>query len=170
MREGGGVAAASDAAAFNDAKLQLEAAVAEGDAPARIYDERTIAESMQTSNIIVMSFFGFATLIAMTISFFSLVSSTYVNIYEQSKEIGILRALGLSKGKRKEKQRKGLVFYLFIILFLFFILLNTAAVFRTYVYEAFLTILAACLIGLVIGNVVAYTMLLQQAVLSQLPM
>jgi ABC-type antimicrobial peptide transport system permease subunit len=49
-----------------------------------------------TTNVIV-AFFGFATVMAMTISFFALVSSTYVCVREQLREIGVLRAIGLSQ-------------------------------------------------------------------------
>lgn len=42
-------------------------------------------------------FFNFTTVIAMLISFFSLMASMYTNIHEQTKEIGILRAIGVHK-------------------------------------------------------------------------
>jgi ABC-type antimicrobial peptide transport system permease subunit len=38
--------------------------------------------------------FSLTTLIAMFICFFSLMSSMFTNVYEQTKEIGVLRALG----------------------------------------------------------------------------
>jgi ABC-type antimicrobial peptide transport system permease subunit len=56
---------------------------------------------------------------AMVAAFFSLNSSMLTNISEQTKEVGILRAVGLTK----------------------------AAIFRLYIYEAFILIIGASLLG-----------------------
>src|SRR3954470_13126529 len=77
----------------------------------------------------------------MAICFFSLTSSMFTNVYEQSKEIAVLRALGLSKG----------------------------ALYRVYVSEAFVLVLASSLLGVLIGLVVSYTMTAQQILFTQLP-
>ena len=49
----------------------------------------------QSANVAITAFFNFTTIIAMAISFFSLMSSMFTNVYEQTKEIAILRALGI---------------------------------------------------------------------------
>eukprot|EP01124_Arcella_intermedia_P004452 TRINITY_DN12534_c0_g1_i1.p1 TRINITY_DN12534_c0_g1~~TRINITY_DN12534_c0_g1_i1.p1 ORF type:complete len:132 (+),score=18.24 TRINITY_DN12534_c0_g1_i1:46-441(+) len=81
------------------------------------------------------------TVIAMLISFFSLMSSMFTNIYEQTKEIGVLRALGISK------------FWMY----------------KIYIYEAFVLVLSSSLLGILIGSTVSYTMTLQQVLFTQLP-
>jgi len=65
----------------------------------------------------------------------------FTNIHEQTKEIGILRAIGISK----------------------------AAMYRIYMYEAFVLVFASSLLGLLIGTVVGYTVLLQRILFTQLP-
>jgi len=77
----------------------------------------------------------------MSISFFSLMSSMFTNVYEQSKEIAVLRALGVHK----------------------------FAMYRVYIYEAFVLVLSSSLLGILIGTVVSYTMTLQQILFTQLP-
>eukprot|EP00762_Andalucia_godoyi_P001611 ANDGO_00311.mRNA.1 hypothetical protein DICPUDRAFT_56279 len=90
---------------------------------------------------ILQIFFSFTILIAMTMCFFSLTSSMFTNIYEQSKEIGVLRAIGTKRH--------------FVI--------------RLYVYEAFVLVVAASFLGIMIGVVVSYTMVIQRALFTQLP-
>jgi ABC-type lipoprotein release transport system permease subunit len=46
-------------------------------------------------NLAMGFFFNFATICAMAVCFFSLMSSMYTNIHEQTHEIAILQALGL---------------------------------------------------------------------------
>jgi len=86
--------------------------------------------------------FQLVTLFAMTISFFSLNSSMLTNIMEQSKEIGILRALGLSKLK----------------------------MFRIYAYEAFILVISAALLGSVVGVIVGWSIAAQRAMFTQVPL
>ena len=61
-----------------------------------VYDFRRNLEPIEKANIAVGFFFGFTIVVAMAISFFSLMSSMYTNILEQKKEIGVLRAIGAS--------------------------------------------------------------------------
>ena len=68
----------------------------------------------------------------MFLCFFSLSSSMSANLYDQQKEIGILRALGFSKSR---------------IIFL-------------YTYEAFILVMASSLLGVFVGTVAAFTMVL----------
>ncbi|KAL0491062.1 hypothetical protein AKO1_009747 [Acrasis kona] len=86
-------------------------------------------------------FFLFTTCVAMAICFFSLVSSMYSNVNEQAKEIGILRAIGTKK----------------------------FTVVRIFVYESFVLILSASVMGIFIGAIVGYTMNLQNGLFTQLP-
>jgi hypothetical protein len=66
------------------------------DQPLSYFDYRSNMDPIEKANIAITLFFGFTVVVAMAISFFSLMSSMYTNIYEQGKEIGILRALGMS--------------------------------------------------------------------------
>ena len=76
------------------------------------------------------------------ICYFALVSSMTTNIHYQAKEVGILRSMGLHKG----------------------------ATWRIYVWEAFVLVLSASLLGVVVGVVMGYTLVLQQSLFNQLPL
>lgn len=104
-------------------------------------DSRDQTAALNTARTLINFFFLFTVVIALVICFFSLSSSMYTNIYEQSKEIGVLLALGLRR----------------------------AAVGRLYVWEAICVVLAASTLGIGIGVLVAYTLTLQQALFTQLP-
>ena len=77
--------------------------------------------------------------IMMFLCFFSLTASMSANLYDQSKEVGILRAIGVTKGR---------------IRILFF-------------YEALILVFASCILGIFIGMIVGYTMVLQQNLFLQ---
>uniref|UniRef100_A0A6B2KXH2 ABC3 transporter permease C-terminal domain-containing protein n=1 Tax=Arcella intermedia TaxID=1963864 RepID=A0A6B2KXH2_9EUKA len=62
-----------------------------------LWDYRTSMQPFDVATQAMTYFFNITTVIAMLISFFSLMSSMFTNIYEQTKEIGVLRALGISK-------------------------------------------------------------------------
>jgi ABC-type antimicrobial peptide transport system permease subunit len=68
--------------------------------------------------------FQIVTIAAMVVAFFSLNSSMFTNITEQKMEIGVLRALGLQKG----------------------------AIFRLFVYEAFVLVLSASILGVFVST------------------
>ena len=72
--------------------------------------------------------------IMMFLCFFSLTASMTANLYDQSKEIGVLRSIGLTKNR---------------IRLLFF-------------YEATILVFSACLLGVLVGTTVGYTMVLQE--------
>jgi len=59
------------------------------------------------------------TIFTMVVAFFSLNTSMFTNIMEQSKELGILRALGISRGR----------------------------VYRIYAYEAFVLLISSAILG-----------------------
>ena len=77
----------------------------------------------------------FSVVIAVTmfLCFFSLCASMSANLMDQSKEIGILRAMGFTKRRIKV----------------------------LYFYEAFILVSASCLLGVMIGTIVGFTMVLQ---------
>lgn len=68
------------------------------------------------------------------ISFFSLVTTTYVNIVNQTNEIGILMILGYEKSR----------------------------IIKIYIYECFVLVVNSCLIGVAVGYFVAWMMGLQR--------
>ena len=70
--------------------------------------------------------------VMMFLCFFSLTASMSANLFEASKEIGILRAMGVTKGRIR----------------------------MLYFYEALLLVNASCLLGILIGTLVGYTMAL----------
>lgn len=107
-----------------------------------IWDYRTQMEPFEVANRAIAYFFTFTTVVAMAISFFSLMSSMYTNIREQTKEIGVIRALGIPK----------------------------SWVYRIYIYEAFLLVVASSMLGIAIGTVTSYTMNSQQSLFTQLPL
>eukprot|EP00906_Rhabdomonas_costata_P011631 RCo016575 len=94
------------------------------------------------ANEVVVMFLKLTTAIAMIMCFFSLTSSMVINVYEQAKEIGILRALGMGR----------------------------YAVLRLYIWEAFVLVMAASIMGFVIGTAIAWTMGIQRVLFTQLPL
>lgn len=76
--------------------------------------------------------------ITMFLCFFSLCSSMSANLFDQTKEIGILRAMGYTNKR---------------IVFVYFM-------------EAFVLVMASCLCGLLIGTTVSLTMVLQRVVFT----
>lgn len=80
--------------------------------------------------------------ITMFLCFFSLSSSMSANLYEQSKEIGIMRATGFTKKR----------------------------VYLLYIYEAFILVLSSSLLGIFIGTIVGFTMTLQQILFTEIPL
>jgi len=69
----------------------------------------------------------------MFLCLFSLSVSMSSNLYNQKKEVGILRAMGFTKCRVR----------------------------LLYFYEALILVLSSCLLGILIGVLVGYTMLLQ---------
>jgi len=71
--------------------------------------------------------------VTMFLCFFSLSASMSANLYEQKKEVGVLRAMGFTKYR----------------------------VCALYFYESLVLVLTSCTLGVLIGTIVGYTMLLQ---------
>lgn len=82
---------------------------------------------------IVSLLFDVVIIITMFLCFFSLSSSMSSNLYEQAKEIGVLRAIGLTKGR----------------------------ITMLYVYEAFVLVLASSILGIFIGVAIGWSMTVQ---------
>ena len=122
-------------------KADLKVLITESRFPLSIYDYRRNLDIIDEVDLAMRFFFGFTVITAMAISFFSLISSMYTNVYEQAKEIGILRALGIPYGWMQ----------------------------RIYVYEAFTLVMAASLMGLGIGMGVGWTVAVQRVLFTQLP-
>ena len=87
---------------------------------------------MDTVEMIVSAIFTVIIIITMFLCFFSLSSSMSANLYDQQKEIGIMRALGFTKSR---------------IVMLF-------------TYESFILVMASSLLGVFVGTITAFTMML----------
>ena len=72
---------------------------------------------------------------------FSLVSSMTANVFDQAKELAVMRSIGMTKGR----------------------------VAILYLYEAFVLVLSSCLIGSIIGILVGFTLCLQRGLYTNLP-
>ena len=66
----------------------------------------------------------------MFLCFFSLMASMTANLFSQTKEIGVLRAIGITSYRIK----------------------------LMYFYEALILVLSSCFLGVIIGMTVGYTM------------
>ncbi|EGG20920.1 DUF214 family protein [Cavenderia fasciculata] len=125
----------------SNVRSQLETYISTMTASASLFDyDKEIAPN-KTASDIIQYFFSFTTVIAMVISFFSLMSSMFTNIYEQTKEIGVLRAIGIPK----------------------------SWMVRIYIYESFVLVFSSSLLGVFIGSLVGWTMILQRVLFTQLP-
>jgi ABC-type antimicrobial peptide transport system permease subunit len=122
-------------------KVEAYRLIRAGNSGCWIWDYRDNVAPFQTATTLMSYFFNFTTVIAMLVSFFSLMSSMFTNIHEQTKEIGILRAIGIRR----------------------------SWMYRIYIYEAFVLVLSSSLLGVVIGVTVAVTMTMQQSLFTQLP-
>ena len=107
-----------------------------------LQDYRNRIRGLKSSKEAIQFFAGGTTAVALLICFFSLVSSMIANIHEQSKEIGLLRALGVTK----------------------------TWIARLYSLEAVVLVLSAGVLGVVIGTLVAFTVTAQRALFTQLPL
>lgn len=90
----------------------------------------SMKDSLDTVSGIILNVYSIVTVVVLFFCFFNLVASMTINIFDQKKEIAIIRSLGL---KKKE------LFYI-------------------YISESCILILSASLIGTIIGSTIAYTM------------
>ena len=72
-------------------------------------------------------------LITMFLCFFALSTNMTANLFEQAKELGVMRAIGLTTTRIK----------------------------ILYFYEALFMVMASCILGIFIGCAVGYTVMLQ---------
>lgn len=117
---------ADDTALIDKITLDLKAA----SATIRVVESYKAAESTEDVKNIIDYIFMVTIAIMMFLCFFSLSASMSANLYDQTKEIGILRAMGVTKIR---------------ITLLYF-------------YEALILVFASSVLGIMIGCLVAYTM------------
>ena len=96
----------------------------------KAYDQGSTTTKVK--KILDKVFYGLIS-VTMFLCFFSLCASMSANLYEQKKEVGILRAMGFTKYRVR----------------------------ALYFYESLVLVLSSCTLGVLIGTVVGYTMLLQ---------
>jgi len=86
--------------------------------------------------------FGVVIGLTMFLCFFSLTSSMTSNLFEQTKEIAVLRSIGYTKLRIR----------------------------MLYIYEAFILVSASCILGVIIGSIVSFTMSAQQSMFMGVPL
>jgi len=106
-----------------------------------IWDYNDSLSSAAKQKRLINIIFSVLCIIVMVLSFFSLVSSMTANILEQTKEIAVLRAVGLTQFRMK------------VIYFL----------------EAFTLVFSSCIIGSLVGLSIGMIMSLQRALFTDLP-
>ena len=99
----------------------------------KVYDQYSILEKNQKALDLLDLVFYVTIGIMMFLCFFSLQASMTANMYEQTKEIGILRSIGFTSYR----------------------------ISTLYFYEALLLVFASCLLGIMIGVLVGFTMVVQ---------
>ena len=80
--------------------------------------------------------------ITMFLCFFSLSSSMSANLYEQSKEIGVMRAMGMTKVR----------------------------IYLLYIYESFILVMSSSFLGVMIGTIVGFSTTIQQSIFAGFPL
>ena len=107
-----------------------------------VFDYRTIEKYVAKAEAMLDLVFSFTTYTALFLCLFSLVASMYSNILEQTKEIGILRAMGLTNFE----------------------------ITKIYVYESCLLVLTSSLLGIAVGSLLAFVIIQQQILFTQYPL
>ena len=98
----------------------------------QFFDHFDDTETIEVVQLILDIIFHVIIVITMVLCLFSLASSMSANLLDQTKEIGILRAMGFTKRRIK----------------------------LLYFYEAFILVMASCMLGVMIGTIVGFTMVL----------
>jgi len=123
-------------------KARLESAVGSNlNRIGRVREVDDRQENFDLARQIMDYLFGVTMGMAFFICVFSLIAAMYANVHDQRKEIAVLRALGTGK--------------LFV--------------YRVYVYEAILLVLASAFLGMAIGSLVGYAMSAQRSLFLSLP-
>ncbi len=108
----------------------------------QFYDATADAGTLEETETILTLVFNVIITVTMFLCFFSLSSSMSSNLYEQAKELAVLRAIGFT----------------------------SARIVLLYIYEAFILVLSASLMGILIGTMVGYTMTIQQTTFQKIPL
>ena len=106
------------------------------------FDFRDLQNTVSGVQSLLDTIFSLVLVIVMLLCFFSLVAAMTANILDQAKEIAVLRAVGLTRWR----------------------------VVWVYVYEAFILVFASSMLGVFIGTLVGWTMVLQRVLFVQLPL
>jgi ABC-type antimicrobial peptide transport system permease subunit len=102
------------------------------DASINVWNSLDSQSTFDTVKKILNIIFSAIIAITMFLCFFSLSSSMSANLYEQSKELGILRAIGFKSSR----------------------------IIMLYIYEAFILVISSSILGVLIGTLVGFTMTL----------
>ena len=107
----------------------------------QIYNYFDLEDTNADISRILDMIFNIIISITMFLCFFSLCAAMSANLMDQTKEIGIIRAMGFTKRRVK----------------------------MLYFYEAFILVMTSCFLGVLIGTTVAFTFVLQNVVFTSLP-
>jgi len=107
----------------------------------RVWDFTDVENSLGSSQSAITIIFVSVEIIVMILSLFSLITSMSTNILEQSKEIAVLRAVGVTMKTMN----------------------------RLYVAEAFVLVFSSSLFGAIIGAITGWTLSIQRVLFTQLP-
>merc|ERR1711871_669644 len=119
----------------------LSSVLGRKDVKGKIFNLNDRLKQIESIVTTINFFFVALTIVGMTLCFFSLLASMIANITEQTKDIAILRSLGLSQGN--------------IIL--------------VFTLEAFILVVASSFLGGMAGYLVAWTISSQRALVTQVP-
>ena len=97
-----------------------------------VLDAQIDSKDSETMIVLLNMIFDTTIAIMMFLCFFSLSASMSANLYEQQKEIGIVRSIGITNWQIR----------------------------RLYFYEAYIVVIAASILGMLTGVVIAFTMIL----------
>ena len=114
----------------------------EEDKGLNVYNWNESKDTLEEIELILNIIFNAIIGITMFLCFFSLSSSMSANLYEQSKEIAMLRSIGMTRRR----------------------------IIMLYIYEAFILVVASSSLGVCIGTIVGFTMTLQQMLFTEIPL
>lgn len=106
------------------------------------YDLNDYSESLEQQRVIINTLFSVITVIVMILCYFSLISAMTANIYEQTKEIAVYRALGVTKSLMQSIYR----------------------------YEAFVLVFSSSFMGMFVGSLLGFIMTMQRGLFTDLPL
>ena len=106
-----------------------------------LWDYSEVEKTINDINDLLNKILTILLVLVLIISFFSLITTSYINIVNQSTEIAILMTLGYDKIR----------------------------IVRIFIYEAFILVVNSCLIGIAVGWFVAWMMGLQRELFGDFP-